>query len=100
MRITLRNKKICLVCNRSIVCFKGYKCTYCKNNYHKSCLRDMIFINNNNYRCIICQQLILPQSILTQPPYLYDIINCIIYEILPCILLFSGIIGIFVFFTV
>lgn len=95
MRITIRNRKICLICNRSIVCFQRYKCPYCKNNYHKSCLRDMFFINNNSCRCIVCQQFLLPPSSL-----LYDITICIICEIIPSILLFGGIIGIFVFFSI
>jgi hypothetical protein len=95
MRITVRNNKNCLMCNRSIMCLEGYKCPYCKNYYHKSCLRDMFFINNNSCRCIICQQFILPQTSL-----LYDITKCMICEFLPGVLLFSGIIGIFVFFGI
>jgi hypothetical protein len=98
MRITVRNNQGCLICGGPILCFEGYKCPYCRNNYHRGCLKELFFINNNNNnnnRCLICQRVIsLDSSIL------FDIIKCVMWEILPGILLFGGIIGIFVFFSI
>ena len=95
MRIAIINKKTCIICNKSILFFHGYKCGNCNNYYHKTCLRDNFFLNSNNNKCIICQKFIL-----TETSYLYEIVRCIIWEIIPGILLFGVIIGIFVYFGI
>ena len=96
MRITIRNKNICLICDRNIIYFEGYKCYNCGNNFHKRCILDVNPQNNiNNIKCIICQRYINFQRDIT-----YDIINCILLELMLRILCIGTIIGILVFFVV
>lgn len=96
MRITIRNKNACLICDRNIICFEGYKCYNCGNNFHKRCILDANPVNNiNNIKCIVCLRYINFQNSLT-----YDIIKCILLEFIPSVLCISIIIGIFVFFII
>lgn len=100
MRITIRNKNTCLICNRQIICFEGYKCSNCNNNFHKRCILDTNPLNNiNTINCIICERYINFQRGISYD-LTYDIIKCVICEFIYGTLCIGVIIGIVVYFTV
>ena len=95
MRLTIRNREICLICNKSIVCFEGYKCHNCKNSFHKRCILDSVTHNNNIIRCLVCQQFIFFQTSL-----MYNVTKCLLCELMPCLTSIGAIIGLFVFLAI
>jgi hypothetical protein len=93
MRITIRSFNKCLICNKNILFADMYECKFCKKYYHNYCIDDMLFINGRA-KCLFCQKYIDLKFNNS-----YDIMKCLICELIPGILLVFIIIGIFVFFA-
>lgn len=92
MRLSFRNKNICLLCNKKILYSNLYKCKYCSSLYHKICLNDRSFLNNNK-KCIYCQK-----SIIKSKSIIKDIIRECCCDLVPIYCIVSFMIGIFVYF--
>lgn len=98
MRVTFRNRNMCLVCNRSIIYSELYQCKHCKHYYHNNCLNDIIFINNNK-KCIFCQRYINRSNIVFTN-CVKDIVRGCCCDLMPLCCVIGSMIGILVYFAI
>lgn len=77
----------CLICGKRIKLHDAYKCIKCNRYYHDYCLSDTYFTNSK--RCIMCENHLK-----------YDILKCLVTELLPGTLCLGSVVGVVIFFCV